>query len=263
MIQARDLDFSYGQGEFRLRIPDLQVGRGTVTAFIGPSGCGKTTLLNLIAGIFQPTSGAIETNGVAVGRLSDAERRSFRIRTVGLVFQEFELLEYLSVLDNILLPYRINPALRLEPAVRRRARDLAERVGIAEQLDRHPTQLSQGERQRVAVCRAVLTEPALLLADEPTGNLDPATGERVLDILLAEARRRQATLVMVTHDHDLLSRFERVVDFKTFHETSAPKRDARLEKPSSSAGPSDGETSMGADTELSARDRPPGGDRTS
>jgi ABC-type lipoprotein export system ATPase subunit len=216
VIRTSDLDFSYGEGEFRLRIPELVVGQGVSTAFIGPSGCGKTTLLNLIAGIMLPRQGELETNGVTVSRLSDAERRSFRIRSIGLVFQEFELLEYLSVLDNILLPYRINAALRLDADVRARAKELAERVGIADKLSRHPGQLSQGERQRVAVCRAALPEPALLLADEPTGNLDPATGGRVLDILFSEAARREATVVMVTHDHDLLPRFDNVVDFKRF-----------------------------------------------
>ena len=216
MIEVRDLEFHYGIDEFRLSIPVLAVERGSRTACIGPSGSGKTTLLNLIAGIITPQHGRVVTNGVAVSQLSDAERRGFRITNVGLVFQEFELLEYLSVLDNILLPYRINPALRLDPSVRERAAALAEQMGIGDKLRRHPSKLSQGERQRVAVCRAVLPEPVLLLTDEPTGNLDPATKGRVLDLILQHVAQSGATLVTVTHDHDLLDHFDRIIDIKDY-----------------------------------------------
>ena len=217
MIGIRDLEFAYADSDFRLRIADLSVASATTTAFIGPSGSGKTTLLNLIAGILLPDRGSVETNGTVVTELSDRERRAFRVEGVGLVFQEFELLEYLSVLDNILLPYRINPALRLEPGVRQRAAALAERVGIADKLGRLPGRLSQGERQRVAVCRAVLTDPPLLLTDEPTGNLDPVNREKVLDILFDYVHESGTTLVSVTHDHEILGRFETVVDFRSFH----------------------------------------------
>jgi len=217
MIQIEALRFHYGDGDFRLRIPELAVDAGTTTAFIGPSGSGKTTLLNLIAGIIRPEAGRVETSGVEVSGMSDEERRRFRITTVGLVFQEFELLEYLTVLDNILLPYRIHSALTLDSNVRERAATLAERVGISDKLDRHPRRLSQGERQRVAVCRAVLTDPPLLLTDEPTGNLDPVNRERVLDILFDYVTDSGTTLVSVTHDHEILSRFGRVVDFRDFH----------------------------------------------
>lgn len=219
MIDIRDLEFSYGEGDFRLHVPRMDVERGTHAAFIGPSGSGKTTLLNLIAGIALPQAGHIETAGVEVSGLSDAERRAFRIANIGLVFQEFELLEYLNVFDNILLPYRISPALKLDRAVRDRAVALAEQVGIADKLRRHPGHLSQGERQRVAVCRAVVAEPDLLLADEPTGNLDPANARRVLDILFDYSERRGATLLAVTHDHAILDRFECVVDLQQLQRT--------------------------------------------
>jgi len=218
VIRITDVGFRYGEGEFRLRVRDLRVERGTTAAFIGPSGSGKTTLLNLIAGITLPREGRIETDGVCISSLSDDGRRSFRVRNIGLVFQEFELLEYLNVLDNILLPYRINPSLALVPAVRERVVDLAEQVGIRDKLMRYPRRLSQGERQRVAVCRAVLPEPALLLADEPTGNLDPVNAARVLDILFDYVEQNGATLAAVTHDHDLLERFERVIDLKELQE---------------------------------------------
>jgi len=218
MICIDNLEFAYGEGDFRLRIPDLHVPEGSNTAFIGPSGSGKTTLLNLIAGISVPEGGEVRTHGVDVTRLGDADRRNFRISNVGLVFQEFELLEYLTVLDNVLLPFRINPSLKLDMIVRDRARALAEQVGIADKLARHPGRLSQGERQRVAVCRALLPQPGLLLADEPTGNLDPVNKDRVLDMLFEQVSATGTTLVAVTHDHELLSRFDRVVDFKAFGE---------------------------------------------
>ena len=135
MIQVSDLEFRYGEGEFRLRVPQLRVERGATAACIGPSGSGKTTLLNLIAGIILPQHGRVVTNDAEVTKLSDEERRSFRITTIGLVFQEFELLDYLSVLDHITLPYRINPALQLDASVRERAGSLAQGRGIGDKLD--------------------------------------------------------------------------------------------------------------------------------
>ena len=218
MISIKDLRFRYSEGEFALHGPELAVGKGEKVAVIGPSGSGKTTLLNLIAGIRTPQSGQVVTQGTEVDALDDAARRDFRIRQIGLVFQEFELLEYLNVLDNILLPYRINGSLQLSKEVRRRATDVAEEVGIGSYLGRYVNHLSQGERQRVSVCRALLAGPPLILADEPTGNLDPTNKGKVLDILFGYVDRNDATLVTVTHDHDLLPRFERVIDFKQFYD---------------------------------------------
>lgn len=217
MIQITDMRFRYGESGFRLDIPTLEIGLAEKVSLIGPSGSGKTTLLNLIAGISVPENGQIRIGTKEITGLSDENRRNFRISNIGLVFQEFELLEYLSVLDNIVLPYRINPTLVLTSAVRERAEHLADQVGIADKLGRYPHRLSQGERQRVAVCRAVMTEPSLVLADEPTGNLDPANKMRVLDILLEYIDSNGATLVTVTHDHEILERFDRVLDFMDFH----------------------------------------------
>jgi len=221
MISITDLRFRYSEGDFALKVPQLEVAAGERVAVIGPSGSGKTTLLNLIAGIRLPQQGRILTAQTEVNALSETERRNFRIQMVGLVFQEFELLEYLTVLDNVLLPYRINGALELTSEVRVRARVLAEEVGLSDKLKRYVDQLSQGERQRVAICRALLSNPKLILADEPTGNLDPANKDRVLDILFDYAEKQGATLITVTHDHDLLPRFERVIDFKDFYDFSA------------------------------------------
>ena len=221
-VAISNLEFRYGEGDFALRIPELQVARGEALAFVGPSGSGKTTLLHLIAGIVAPVEGRIVTEGVEVSALSEPARRDFRVGAIGLVFQEFELLDYLSVFDNIVLPYRINSTLRLNGRVRARAHELADRLGIAKLLGRRPAQLSQGERQRVAVCRALVVDPPLLLADEPTGNLDPANKLRVLDLLFDVARERGATLVTVTHDHELLPHFDRVLDFKQFTTRDSP-----------------------------------------
>ena len=216
-VQIQELRFRYGAGDFRLHVPQLAVEDGEALALVGPSGSGKTTLLHLLAGIAVPQSGEIVTCGVNLATLDDSARRDFRIQNIGLVFQEFELLEYLDVLDNVLLPHRISPALKLDAEVRERAARVAEEIGIKNLLARYVTQLSQGERQRVAICRALATEPTLLLADEPTGNLDPDNKDRVLDSLFFSARRTGATLIAVTHDHDLLPRFDRVIDFRDFH----------------------------------------------
>ena len=159
MIDIENMIFRYGEGDFRLDVPSLQVAGGERVAVVGPSGSGKTTLLNLIAGIAVPQSGAIVTAGHKLAELDDSAVRSFRIEHIGLVFQEFELLEYLNVLDNVLLPYRINRSLKLDAAVRQRAVGLLESVGIGDMLGRYPDRLSQGERQRVAVCRALLVNP--------------------------------------------------------------------------------------------------------
>ncbi|MBW2695761.1 MAG: ABC transporter ATP-binding protein [Deltaproteobacteria bacterium] len=214
-IDLEDLRYGYGDGEFELRVPALRVEACERVAVIGPSGSGKTTLLHLIAGIVVPLAGRVCCDDVEISALDDARRRHFRIKRIGLVFQEFELLDYLSVRDNILLPYRIHPALQLGASVIARADSLADRVGLRSAKDRLVTRLSHGERQRVAVCRALVAEPCLLLCDEPTGNLDPANKLRVLDILMDVVAECGATLMAVTHDHDLLPRFSRVIDMKS------------------------------------------------
>ena len=213
MIEISKLQFRYAEGEFRLALGELSVEAGESMAVIGPSGTGKTTLLNLISGVAVPESGEVTTKGVKVSSLGERARSDFRIQTIGLIFQEFELLEYLSVRDNILLPYRISGALRLDADVRGRAEGLAASLGIADKLGRYVRQLSQGERQRVAICRALLPDPELILADEPTGNLDPTNTDKVLDIIFDYVADKGATLVSVTHELHLLERFGRTLDF--------------------------------------------------
>jgi ABC-type lipoprotein export system ATPase subunit len=216
MISVHDIHFHYPNSEFRLAVPEFAVSPGEKIAVVGPSGSGKTTLLNLLAGILTPGQGKVRIGEVAVSDLGDAGRRDFRISNIGFVFQDFELLDYLSILDNILHPYRITGALKLSTEVRQRAIDLAEKMGIAGYLKKHPDELSQGEKQRAAICRALLPQPELILADEATGNLDPVNKTRILDLLFESVDVHNATLVAVTHDHELLPRFDRVIDFKEF-----------------------------------------------
>ncbi|MEO1638499.1 MAG: ABC transporter ATP-binding protein [Pseudomonadota bacterium] len=219
MVRIEDLVFGYGAAGFRLRVSEFALDAKERVAIVGPSGSGKTTLLNLIAGILTPEAGRIDVSGTDVAQLSDTERRKFRASTIGFVFQDFALLDYLSARQNILYPYRITPALTLDAAARDRAETLAAACGIGDKLDRHPTQLSQGEQQRVAICRALVTQPKLILSDEATGNLDPDSKARILDLLFDQAAEVGAAVLAVTHDHELLPRFERVVDFAQFRES--------------------------------------------
>ncbi|MBM2575709.1 ABC transporter ATP-binding protein [Jannaschia sp. Os4] len=212
MIAIDDLRFAY-PGGFALHVPSLSVGAGETVAVVGPSGSGKTTLLNLVSGIAVPDGGRVTLDGTAVGGLSDRERRRLRASSIGFVFQEFALVDYLPAEENVLYPYRVGTGLRLDRAARLRARELLDRFGLGAKTRRRPHQLSQGERQRVAIARALVTRPKVILADEATGNLDPANKEAALDLLFAQAAETGAALLCVTHDHELLPRFDRVVDF--------------------------------------------------
>lgn len=216
-VEIVNLDFQYAEKTFRLHVPHLAIASGEKVALVGSSGGGKTTLLHLLAGILTPTSGSIRIKDICLDRLSEAERRQFRISSVGFIFQSFELVEYLNVLDNILHPFRLNPALKLDRDVRLRAVDLAEKVGIQDKLNRNIQKLSQGEKQRVAICRALLPQPQIILADEATSNLDLANKQHILEILFDYVNTSQASLIAATHDRELLSEFDRVIDLMSFH----------------------------------------------
>lgn len=222
MIQMQQLKFRYPQSPFRLSIPELTIQSGEKVAVIGPSGCGKTTLLNLISGILVPEQGTISSTGIDLSRLNDSQRRAYRISKIGFVFQEFELIDYLNVQENILLPYMINSTLQLDDGVQQRSRELAAAMQIDAYLKSRIDRISQGERQRVAICRALLPQPQILLADEPTGNLDPTNKRLIRDLLLEHATKTSATLVMVTHDDRLLDQFDRTIDIERFHEMVEP-----------------------------------------
>lgn len=212
LIEVRDAAFGYPTGGFSLRVPELRIEAERTVAVTGPSGSGKTTLVNLLAGILSPSSGSIVVCGLDLTELGEDDRQDLRILKLGLVFQEFELLDYLDVLDNILLPYRMSPVLELDRAARERAVALAEDVGLGGKVGRFPSQLSQGERQRVAVARALVTRPSIVFGDEPTGNLDVENRDHVADTLFRYTRETGAPLVVVSHDLELVARFSRELD---------------------------------------------------
>lgn len=215
VLLGEDLRYTYpsgGRDRFTLALDRVEITRGRHTACIGPSGCGKSTLLRLLTGILIPDEGRVRLDGEAISSASEARRRALRITRIGMVFQQFALLDYLSAMDNILVPYRVSGALRLDKDARKRARRLGEELGIGKLLRRRPSRLSQGEKQRVAVCRALVTRPRLIVCDEPTGNLDPARSRSTIELIVREARACGATVLLVTHDHGLLDAFDQVID---------------------------------------------------
>ena len=183
----------------------FDVRAGEAVAILGASGSGKSTLLGLLAGLDVPSEGRVLIDGEDLFALSEDGRAQLRGRMVGFVFQSFQLLPALTALENVMLPLELSGG----AGAAARARAVLERVGLGERLGHYPRQLSGGEQQRVAVARAFVTEPKLLFADEPTGNLDSVTGEQVIELLFEMNRERGATLVLVTHDHELASRCDR------------------------------------------------------
>lgn len=212
MITTRALSFRYSPSGGAICPPDLDILAAEQIALVGPSGCGKTTLAMLIAGILLPDAGTVRIGDTEVSALGDEARRDFRIAHIGFIFQEFELLDYLNLEENILLPFHVNSSLELSPQRREAARNLASSVGLGDKLRRRPGELSQGEKQRLAICRALITEPAVIVADEPTGNLDSETTAHILALIQEQARVHQATALMITHDRSLLAQFDRVID---------------------------------------------------
>jgi putative ABC transport system ATP-binding protein len=210
MIRIRDLVMRLPSGGRSLTILDgvtLDVGAGEVCAIIGPSGSGKSTLLGLIAGLDRPSAGSIAVAGVEITGLDEDALAKFRRATVGYVFQSYHLIPTMTAVENVAVPLEIAG----EPDALERARALLGDVGLADRGHHYPVQLSGGEQQRVALARAVALGPGLLLADEPTGNLDSATGAQIIELLLALNRRHGSTLVLVTHDEALAGRADRVV----------------------------------------------------
>jgi len=200
-----------GGEDVRFVLPEFAAAAGEHVAVTGPSGCGKSTMLNLASGLARPDSGVVRVRGTDIARLSPAETDRFRGRETGFVFQTFNLLEPFDAMENVLLGMKFARHGRGSERADR-ARELLDRVGLAHRLHARPSRLSVGERQRVAIARALAPRPALLLADEPTGALDPATAAQVFDLLVELCRAEGAALLLVTHDLELAGKLPRRFD---------------------------------------------------
>lgn len=225
LVELTDVSKVYEGGRrfAALDTVSIRIAPGEFTAIMGPSGSGKSTMLNLIGGLDRPTSGLVEVDGANLGRLSETGLARFRRQRIGIVFQFFNLLNNLPALDNALIPAQLARTSRRD--AERRGRDLFERLGIGKLANQYPARLSGGERQRVAIARALINNPPLLLADEPTGALDSASGEQVLAIF-ADLNRSGQTIVLVTHDERLAranaSRIIRLRDGTVLSDGAAP-----------------------------------------
>jgi putative ABC transport system ATP-binding protein len=210
VLAAHDIGKKVSSPEGSLTIlsgVSFSIAPGESVAVVGPSGAGKSTLLALLAGLDLPSEGYVMLNGVNLGELDEDGRARVRAESVGFVFQSFHLVPSLNALENVMLPLEL--AGRAD--ARADARAIIDRVGLGERWSHYPSQLSGGEKQRVAIARAFATEPAVLFADEPTGNLDTRTGETIMELMFDLNRRSSTTLVLVTHDNSLAARCERVL----------------------------------------------------
>ncbi len=215
IVSVQGVRFAYPSRKnsptFELSVPDFELGAGEQWMLVGPSGSGKSTVLNLIAGELLPQQGRIEVLGQSIQTLDYSARQAFRIAHIGYVFQDFPLVPYLNALQNVVFPYRVNPALLLEQTVFERASTLLEQLGLGAKGARMPNELSQGERQRVAIARALITNPELILADEPTAGLDIDRSHSVMSLLESLATERQVGLLVVSHEPQIVQRFENVL----------------------------------------------------
>jgi putative ABC transport system ATP-binding protein len=216
VISLSGINLSLGHGAARVHIHkdvNLEIGRGEAVGLIGPSGSGKSTLLMVMAGLERPDAGTVVVAGEDLGRLNEDRLARFRGRHIGIVFQSFHLVPTMTALENVAVPLELANNRR---AFARAAEELAA-VGLAERVNHYPAQLSGGEQQRVALARALAPHPAILVADEPTGNLDEATGREIVELLFAGHEKRGTTLVLVTHDPALAKRCDRTVRLRSGH----------------------------------------------
>jgi putative ABC transport system ATP-binding protein len=213
-IALAGVNLSLGRGAARVHILKdigLRIGRGEAVGLVGPSGSGKSTLLMVMAGLERPDTGSVEVAGIDLGKLDEDGLARFRGRHVGIVFQSFHLIPTMTAIENVAVPLELAGA---GDAYERAERELSE-VGLADRLSHYPAQLSGGEQQRVALARALAPNPAILVADEPTGNLDESTGKQIIELLFAGHEERDTTLILVTHDPALAARCDRVLRLRS------------------------------------------------
>ena len=213
-IEFDNVHLSLGRGAARVHIlkgVSLNIGKGEAIGLVGPSGSGKSTLLMAMAGLERPDSGEIHVAGARIDRLGEDELARFRGQNIGIVFQSFHLIPTMTALENVAIPLELAGAADAFD----RARAELEQVGLGQRLSHYPSQLSGGEQQRVALARALAPHPAILVADEPTGNLDETTGQSIVDLMFELKRARGATLVLVTHDSNLAARCDRTIRLRS------------------------------------------------
>jgi putative ABC transport system ATP-binding protein len=215
IVYGRDLTKIYSMGEIEvhaLRGLSVQIGRGEVVSIMGPSGSGKSTLMNILGCLDQPTSGEYGLDGESVANLKDEQLANIRNRKVGFVFQTFNLLPRSTALTNVELPLRYSP-----PNGRKRrelAKEALVEVGLGDRINHRPNELSGGQQQRVAIARALVNDPAIVMADEPTGNLDTKSGDEIMELLLRMNEERGTTLIIVTHDPEIAEQTQRVIHIR-------------------------------------------------
>lgn len=213
ILKINDLEKTYTSGSKQLTVLNnisFSVEKGSVFSIVGPSGSGKTTLLGLCAGLDYPTAGTVELCGTALHHLNEDERAALRNKNVGFIFQNFQLLPTLTALENVIVPLELQG----DKNASKTGIELLTKVGLGDRLHHYPTQLSGGEQQRVALARAFANKPAILFADEPTGNLDQETGEKVIQLLFDLNKEAGTTLVIITHDLDLANRTQQILRLK-------------------------------------------------
>jgi putative ABC transport system ATP-binding protein len=211
MLKLKSIKKSYFQGNQKIEIFEnlnFTLDKGKTVAIMGKSGSGKSTLLSLISGIIKPESGEIWLDGVSYSNLSESQLNDFRATNIGFIFQNFHLVSYLNALENVMLPAKVckisNP--------KEKAIELLKNVGLSHRLDHLPSELSGGERQRVAIARALIHNPKIILADEPSGNLDEQTGNEVMDVLFKLIKENRTTLILVTHSKEVAKRCEKIYE---------------------------------------------------
>ncbi len=230
VVEAKDLTKVYQMGDVEVRALrglSLNVKRGEVMSIMGPSGSGKSTLMNILGCLDRPTSGKYELDGESVAKLDDDQLAEIRNRKVGFIFQTFNLLARTSALENVELPLRYAGANKKR---RERAQKALESVGLGDRLSHKPNELSGGQQQRVAIARALVNNPAIIMADEPTGNLDSKSGEDIMKLLLALNEEKGVTLIIVTHDPEIAAQTNRVVTIRDGEIDEKPKKEKKPKK---------------------------------